>query len=94
LVEIQKRTVSWLRLSDDVQGQCKASDDALDAVVAALIARTVAVGQCEPIPEEARLRARREGWIALPTPTSLDSIFELRPLSVQQGRLADERVPQ
>jgi hypothetical protein len=43
-----------------------ASDDALDAVVAAVIARAHAVGAVHPMPASERDRARREGWIALP----------------------------
>ncbi|WP_432548001.1 DUF429 domain-containing protein [Kineococcus sp. SYSU DK004] len=45
---------------------CEASDDALDALVAALAARAAALGRCaSPAPGEVE-RARREGWIVLP----------------------------
>lgn len=45
---------------------CTADDDALDAVLAALIAREVAQGRAEPPPQELREVARREGWIWVP----------------------------
>ena len=43
------------------------TDDALDALLAALTARAHLVGQTFPVPEEHRTRATREGWIALPS---------------------------
>ncbi len=43
---------------------CRESDDALDAVICALVARAVTLGQTrEPPPES---RADAEGWIHLP----------------------------
>ncbi|MGV8969623.1 MAG: DUF429 domain-containing protein [Microbacteriaceae bacterium] len=42
------------------------SADAFDAVIAALVARCAALGRYTPPPKEALVRARREGWIALP----------------------------
>ena len=52
-----------------VSEACLASDDALDAVVCALVARAAEVGALLPVgdPEQARV----EGWIRLPTPESL-----------------------
>jgi hypothetical protein len=46
--------------------RCTADDDALDAVLAALIAREVTHGRAEPPPPELREVARREGWIWVP----------------------------
>jgi hypothetical protein len=54
-----------------------ASDDAFDAVIAALAARAHALGQWHRPPPESLDRASREGWIALP---SVD-LVELRPFS-------------
>ena len=54
-----------------------ASDDAFDAVIAALAARAHALGQWHRPPPESLDRASREGWIALP---SVD-LAELRPFS-------------
>ncbi|WP_261623423.1 DUF429 domain-containing protein [Nesterenkonia marinintestina] len=48
------------------QHLCESDDDALDAVVAALIAREVVLGTCEPPPEHGSEQIRREGWIWLP----------------------------
>lgn len=45
---------------------CEVDDNALDAVLAALVAWEVAEGRCEPPPEALREVARREGWIWLP----------------------------
>lgn len=51
----------------DFRGACEASDDAFDAVVAAVIARAAAVGQTRlPNPADSDV-AGREGWIHLPT---------------------------
>jgi Protein of unknown function (DUF429) len=64
----------WLHLSIEQVGQCQASDDALDAVVAACVARASALGLVRPIPEGEEEAARREGWIALPTEGSLSRL--------------------
>ncbi|WP_420880017.1 DUF429 domain-containing protein [Rhodococcus sp. (in: high G+C Gram-positive bacteria)] len=51
----------------DFRGACEASDDAFDAVVAAVIARAAATGQTR-MPDGADIEvAGREGWIHLPT---------------------------
>ncbi len=47
------------------------SDDAFDALVAALVARAAALGLTAGPGEELRARAQREGWIHLPRPGSL-----------------------
>ena len=44
-----------------------ASDDVLDSLVCALTARAVALGLTRPPAPEQRERARREGWIHVPT---------------------------
>ncbi len=43
------------------------SDDAFDAVIAALIARAHAIGGTHEVPPTLREQADREGWIALPS---------------------------
>jgi len=43
------------------------SDDAFDAVIAALIARAHALGGTHDVPPTLREQAAREGWIALPS---------------------------
>lgn len=64
-------TSGWLQLEGETLELCRSSDDAFDAVIAALIARAAALGLVEPIPEAERAAARREGWIALPLAGSL-----------------------
>lgn len=46
---------------------CRTSDDALDAVVAALTAGATRLGKTTQAPREHADAARTEGWIALPT---------------------------
>ena len=65
LVAALRRRVPWLDLGEHA-ALCEDSDDALDAVVAALTARAAALGRCAPPPEQEVARARREGWILLP----------------------------
>ena len=71
---IKTRTHGWLTLPDAVCQSCQGSDDVLDAVIAALVARAAATGRCEPIPNEVRPQAQREGWIALPSANGLDEL--------------------
>ncbi len=66
LVEELRRRLPWLDLGVAAEA-CRASDDALDAVVAALTARAAALGFCTSPTAEQREQAAREGWIALPT---------------------------
>ena len=71
LNEVRER-LPWLRLGgQEEQGLLEASDDAFDALVAALTARAAWLGlTVRPSPEEQAI-AEREGWIALPLPGSL-----------------------
>lgn len=66
-----------LIVSLDQRALMEASDDAFDAVVAALIARAHALRATHPIPPAALDRARREGWIALPA-APLDEVDPTR----------------
>lgn len=62
---------SWLRLPAEVRTTCAANDDALDALVSALVARAAASGLTrQPDPVQAAAAAR-EGWIHLPLTNSL-----------------------
>ncbi|THJ67980.1 DUF429 domain-containing protein [Arthrobacter echini] len=56
----------WLALDEETLALVVASDDAFDAVVAALAARAHALGLSHPVPHGYHEQARREGWIALP----------------------------
>lgn len=60
-----------LNLTDGVRHGCRESDDKFDALVAALVTRAAATRRCEPIPDEDRAHAEKEGWIALPLTDSL-----------------------
>ena len=71
-------TKTWLDWPVDAQQACEKSDDALDAVVAALIARAAATDQTEPISQEHMTTAKREGWIALPRDGSLARLAQTR----------------
>lgn len=53
---------------------CRQSDDALDAVLCALVARAAARGRVTAPPEIARSTVAAEGWIVLPG-GALDSLF-------------------
>jgi hypothetical protein len=64
----------WLQVNDGQLNHCLSSDDAFDALIAALVARAAALGLAEPIPEGDRLSAKREGWIAIPVSGSLQKL--------------------
>ncbi len=53
-------------LGDAERDRCAGDDDLLDAVVCALLARVIADGQAEPVPDGFAEQAAREGWIRLP----------------------------
>jgi predicted nuclease with RNAse H fold len=69
-----EETVTWLSVGPSEAALCVASDDAFDALVAALVARAAAVGLVDPIPEEDTVAARNEGWIAVPQAGSLERL--------------------
>ncbi|WP_158276793.1 DUF429 domain-containing protein [Paraconexibacter algicola] len=52
------------------------SEDALDAFVTAVLARVVALGRSEPVPDALRELARREGWIHVPRADALDGSLQ------------------
>jgi predicted nuclease with RNAse H fold len=66
LIDALLKRTPWLDLGAYVD-LCADSDDALDAVIAALTSRAAALSKTST-PDEAHLRqqARREGWIVLP----------------------------
>jgi hypothetical protein len=72
--QVRGRTSSWLTIGDGHIARCRSSDDALDALIAALVARAAAVGLVEPVPTDLRPAALREGWISIPRPDSLDQL--------------------
>lgn len=66
LVDSFLAKASWLDLGEHEE-LCRSSDDAFDAIVAAITARAAVLGQVQQIPERDRAVAAVEGWIALPT---------------------------
>jgi predicted nuclease with RNAse H fold len=71
---LQEKTRGWLRLDPLVEKACCESDHALDALVAALIARAAALGLCTAPPPALKEVAAREGWIYLPAADALDRL--------------------
>jgi len=79
LQRIEARTRGWLDLGEAARRLCRASDDALDAVVAALVARAAALGLCDGPPAPLAEVAAREGWIALPAADALERLAGATP---------------
>ncbi len=59
----------WLHLSSEHERACIDSDDCLDALVCAIVARAAERGLTEKPPPELKDEAEREGWIHLPEAT-------------------------
>jgi len=55
----------WLEVESGLVSFCKRDDDALDALVCALVARAAELGATEPPPGDSGV-ASQEGWIHLP----------------------------
>jgi hypothetical protein len=66
LVDQLKKAADWLDL-DAREALCRASDHAIDAIVAALTARAAAQGLVTVPAADQLDTARSEGWIAIPT---------------------------
>ena len=66
LLAVLEERAPWLAWEPGAREACVESDDALDAVLCALVARAAALGLTEPPPPEHRDLARVEGWIHLP----------------------------
>ncbi len=67
----------WLHLDRGARQLCQESDDALDSLICALMARASAVQPhrlVDEIPEPERDAAAREGWIALPKRGSFSAL--------------------
>lgn len=65
---------TWLSIESSDVDLCIDSDDAFDALVAALVARAAAMKLVELIPGEDITSALREGWIAVPIDGSLNRL--------------------
>jgi hypothetical protein len=64
----------WLALSDDHRERCIESDDCLDALLCALVARAAKKGATTKPPGKLADEARVEGWIHLPRPGALGAL--------------------
>jgi hypothetical protein len=72
LVEVLLRAAPWLNLDEPTRALCLASDDVLDALISALVARAAALGLTMPPQTMGHTgRADIEGWIHLPELGSL-----------------------
>lgn len=69
---VRGKCCQWLKIGDEMSARCAKTRHALDALIAAMVARAAAVGLCEPIPASYVESAQSEGWIALPLPGSLE----------------------
>lgn len=74
LVDQLQAAADWLALGF-YETVCRSSDDAVDAVIAALTARAAARGLATRPDHEQGMVARTEGWIALP----ISRLNELKP---------------
>jgi len=70
-------TADWLIAGDQVRAECASSDDAFDAVIAALNARAAELPNGVSVPDspQDRAAAATEGWIAFP----MGSLADLDP---------------
>ncbi len=60
---------SWLQINGKTRAVCSRSDDCLDALICALVARAYELNRILPVTD--LTTARAEGWIQLPTRESL-----------------------
>lgn len=72
--QFRAATNGWLTLSRAHEDLCRSSDDAFDALIAALVARAAQKSLVEPIPRDDQAFALREGWIAIPLKDSLSKL--------------------
>jgi len=80
----------WLIIDEAGVSRCLSSDDAFDALVAALVARATAVDLVEEIPADEHPAALREGWIAVPQVGSFPLLPVERPTSDEKGTLLQD----
>lgn len=74
LTRLADCTTAWLRIEATHLTALAANEDALDALIASLVARAAMLGFCESPPEGLTAAALTEGWIALPSPDSLKQL--------------------
>src|SRR5215468_12349366 len=67
LVANLRAAAPWLDLAEADWATCRRSDHAIDAVIAALVTRAVAIGRTARPTDDDRALAEVEGWIHVPT---------------------------
>jgi hypothetical protein len=70
--QLTEQTAQWLAIDPATTAQLRASDDHLDALLCALIARAGELGRLQPIRDPGC--AANEGWIRLPLPGPLSQL--------------------
>ena len=70
ILEAIASAAPWLEINEKVRVVCAESDDCLDAMICALVARAYELDRILPIADSAAAHA--EGWIHLPTREPLD----------------------
>ena len=75
LLAALEEAAPWLAWESGAREACIESDDSLDAMLCALVARAAALGLTEAPPPEHRDLARVEGWIHLPRKGSLGALL-------------------
>lgn len=65
----------WLSMSPVQSAACVDSDDCLDALICALVARATEVHQTHAVPLGSEVEAAAEGWIRLPTQHALSALI-------------------
>lgn len=71
IIEAIVSAAPWLEINEKVRRVCADSDDCLDAMICALVARAYELERILPIADAAA--AHTEGWIHLPTREPLDA---------------------
>lgn len=80
LVDALLAAAPWLEVPAPIAARMRVSDDAFDAVIAALIARAARLGHdgragvVEPPTAAQRMKARAEGWIVVPAAGGLSRL--------------------
>jgi predicted RNase H-like nuclease len=76
LVEKLRAEIPWPIADESIWESIRQDDNQFDALICALIARAVAQGLCEEIPDEYQDIARIEGWIHLPLKGSVQGLLK------------------
>jgi predicted nuclease with RNAse H fold len=76
--QLRRATRSWLALSKQHIADCEQSDHQLDALVAAIVARTAELGLASSARADDLKTAQHEGWIFLPERKPLQALELIR----------------